>query len=205
MAWRPVVHFAAHSWPLMAWTGFWAFILYGLLPSRAGPCLIMGFSLFNPLFASFVDLLAFLPCHSVIPAVVSFGSCLLGLFQACCMLSFYLVIGAQYYYWVCILTTSGFPNPFHCSWASLAHFFFLGILSPFPFLGHPRPILILHPHGLLLILLSFPSPIIISFTFEVNGLSINPLLTYFITLALLWPILAFHNAHEFTTFFYGLL
>ena len=131
MAWRPVVHFAAHSWPLMAWTGFWAFILYGLLPSRARPCLIVGFSLFNPLFASSVDLLAFLPCHSVIPAVISFGSCLLGLFQACCMLSFYLVIGAQYYYWVCILTTSGFPNPFHCSWASLAHFFLL---------GHPQPI-----------------------------------------------------------------
>ena len=53
------VRSTAHFWPLMAWTSFWAFILYGLLPSRAGPCLIVGFSLFSPLFAPFVYLLAF--------------------------------------------------------------------------------------------------------------------------------------------------
>ena len=67
----------------------------------------------------------------------------------------------------------------------------LVILGPFPFLGRPQPILILHSHGLLLTLLGFPDPITISFTFGVHGLSINPLLTYFITLGLPRSILAF--------------
>ena len=81
----------AHSWPLMLWTGFWTFILYGLLPSRARRCLIVGFSLFNPLFAPSVDLLAFLPRHSIIPVVISFGLCLLalsGLLYAFLLLSY---------------------------------------------------------------------------------------------------------------------
>ena len=74
------VHSAAYSWPLVAWIIFWSSILYGLLPTRAVPCLIMGISPFSPLFAPSVNLLAFLPCHSVISAVVLFDSCLLGLF-----------------------------------------------------------------------------------------------------------------------------
>ena len=57
----------------------------GLPLSRVGPCLIMGFPLFSPFFASFVILLPFLPCHSAIPTVVLFNPCLLGLFWAYCM------------------------------------------------------------------------------------------------------------------------
>ena len=57
----------------------------GLLLSRAGPCLIMGFPLFSPLFTPSVILLPFLPCHPTISAVVLFDPCLLGLFWACCM------------------------------------------------------------------------------------------------------------------------
>ena len=77
--------------------------------------------------------------------------------------------------------------------------FSLGILGLFPFLGHPRLILILHSYGPLLTLLSFLGPIIISFTFGVHGLVINLLLSYLITSDLLGPILNFlHlNAHEF--------
>ena len=55
-------------------------ILYDLLSSWAGPCLIVGLSLFNPFFTPSIDLLAFLPCHYVIPAMVLLGLCLLGLF-----------------------------------------------------------------------------------------------------------------------------
>ena len=76
---------------------------------------------------------------------------------------------------------TGFLGPFLSSWASSAHFLFLDILGPF---------LILHSHGLLLTFLGFPDPITISFTFGVHGFSINPLLTNFIILGLLWPIFA---------------
>ena len=55
----------------------------------------------------------------------------------------------------------------------------------------PWPIPILRFHELLLTLLDFPCSIIISFTFGIHELSINPLLTYFITSGLLRPILAF--------------
>ena len=57
----------------------------GLLLSRVGPCLIMGFPFFSPFFTSFVILLPFLPCHSAIPTVVLFNPYLLGLFWAYCM------------------------------------------------------------------------------------------------------------------------
>ena len=76
----------------------------------------------------------------------------------------------------------GFLDPFHCVRASSAHFFLL---------GHPWPTPILHSHELLLILLGFPGPITISFTFGVHGLFINPLLTYFITSGLFWLIIIF--------------
>ena len=74
------VHSATRSWLLVAWMGFWAFVLYVLLPSWAGPCLIVSFSFFNPFFASFAGLLAFLPCYFVIPTTLLFDPCLLGLF-----------------------------------------------------------------------------------------------------------------------------
>ena len=52
----------------------------GLLLLRAGPYLIVGFPLFSQFFAPSITLLPFLPYHSVIPAVVLFDPCLLGLF-----------------------------------------------------------------------------------------------------------------------------
>ena len=67
----------------------------------------------------------------------------------------------------------GFFGPFLSPWAPSAHF------------------LILHSHGFLLTLLSFSSPITVSFILGVHGLSINPLLSYFVTSGLLWPILTF--------------
>ena len=47
------VHFTAHPWPLMVWTVFWFLIPYGLLLSKARPCLIVSFSFFSLLFCSF--------------------------------------------------------------------------------------------------------------------------------------------------------
>ena len=98
----------------------------------------------------------------------------------------------QYGHWTYNHATLGFLDPLHCLWAPLSRFFLL---------GHPWPIcfawaslahfLILHSHGLLLTLLSFLSPIILSFILEAHGLSINPLLSCFITSGLLWHILTF--------------
>ena len=81
------VHFAARSWLIVVWIGIWAFVLYVLLPSWVRPCLIMDFSFSNPLFAIFMGLLAFLPCHFVSLAVLLFDLCLLCLFWACYKLS----------------------------------------------------------------------------------------------------------------------
>ena len=90
------VRSAAHYWLLMAWTGFWSFILYGLLPSWASPCLIVGFSLLNPLFAPSVGLLVFLPCHPIIPVVVLFDLCLLGLLYAFLLGLLYAFLSLNY-------------------------------------------------------------------------------------------------------------
>ena len=138
--------------------GLWAFVLYSLLASWAWPCLIVGFSFSNPFFIPLASLLVLLPHHSVILAVSLFTSCLLGLFLACYMLSLCLIPMAQQYHWASIHATLGFLGPFHCFWASSAHFILLGILGLFPFLGHPRPILILYSDGPLLSLLGFPGP-----------------------------------------------
>ena len=181
-----------------------SFPLYGLLPSKDGPYLIMGFSLLKPLFPPSIDLLAFLPaiplfllwCYLIRACQVSFGSAV--------YFPFYLITVAQYYHCACIHATSGFLDLFHCLWASFAHFFLL---------GHPRPI-------------SFPwaSSVHSNYTFtwafaNYFGLlrpnfhilyfwgswAIYQPLTYFITSGLLWPILTFHTVHEFTTSFFGLL
>ena len=53
------------------------------------------------------------------------------LFGSVVCFPFYLITVAQYYRWACIHATSGLLDLFHCSWASLVHFFLL---------GHPRPI-----------------------------------------------------------------
>ena len=77
-------------------------------------------------------------------------------------------------------------------WASLTHYTTCGLPWPTSFsLGILSPFLILHSHGLLLTLLGFPGPISISFILGVHELSINPLLSYFITSGLLWSILTF--------------
>ena len=87
-------------------------------------------------------------------------------------------------------------------WAFLTHYIACEFLCLISFLfGHPQPIffpwasfahfLILHSHGLLPTLLDFPDPITLSFILGARGLSINPLLFYFITSGLLWLILTF--------------
>ena len=68
----------------------------GLFLSRAGPCLIVGFPLFSPLFAPSITLLPFLSCCSAIYAVVLFDLCLLGFFWASCMFFFEQVTMPQY-------------------------------------------------------------------------------------------------------------
>ena len=87
-------------------------------------------------------------------------------------------------------------------WAFLTHYITCGLLCPISFLfGNPWPIcfpwassahfLILHSHGLLLTLLGFLNPITLSFILGTHGLSINLLVSYFITSGLLRPILTF--------------
>ena len=93
------VHSSAHPWLVVVWTILWSSILYGLLPSRVGLCLIVGFSLFSPLFAPSINLQAFLPRHFVILAVVLFDLYLLGLFWACCMLFFHLITVTHHCHW----------------------------------------------------------------------------------------------------------
>ena len=109
------------------WSSNFLFFI-GLLLLRAGPYLIVGFPLFSQFSAPSITLLPFLPYHSVIPAVVLFDPCLLGLFWAYCMFFFQwlsIVIG-----FILILL-----------WAFLIHYiacrlicpisFFLNILGPF--------------------------------------------------------------------------
>ena len=192
----------------MAWMSLWAFILYVLLSSWAGPCLIVSFSFSNTSLTLFTMELTLLPCHSVIPAMLLFDSCLLGLFWACRMFSLRLISVAQYYHWARIQAVLGFLGQFHRFWASLAHFILLGILDPFHFLGHPRPIPILHSHGLFLSLLGFSDPNCHILYFW--GLWAFPPTPYLLN-SLLWASLAHscllsisHNAYGFTTFFFGL-
>ena len=88
--------------------------------------------------------------------------------------------------------TLGFLGPKHCLWAPLVHSLLLGHPWPicFPWVSSAH-FLILHSHELLLILLGFSGPITISFILGAHELSINPLLSYFITSELLWLILTF--------------
>ena len=150
----------------------------------------MGFSFSNPFFAPFGGLLALLPCHSVIPAVLLFDPCLLGLFWANCMLSLCLIPVAQYYHWASIHAILGFLGPFH------------------PF-GHPRPIPILYSYGHLLSLLGFPGPNyhILYFwslwAFPPTPYSLNSLLRASLAHPCLFSIS--HNVNGFTTSFSRLL
>ena len=181
------MHSAAHPWPLMVWTIFWFLILYGLLPLGAGLCLIVGFSSFSLLFCSFHSL-------ATIPAIPLCYSCrgVIWLVPAgplwayCLFFSQWLnmVIG------FILMLLWAFLDPFHCLWALLSHFFLLEHPWPiyFPWASLAR-FLILHTHGLLLTSLDFPDPITLFLILGALGLPINPLLSYFITSGLLWPIL----------------
>ena len=169
----------------------------------------MGFSFSNSFFTPFVSLLAFLSFHSVIPTVLLFDSCLLGLFWAYCMFSLYLIPMAWYYHWASIHAVLCLLGPFHRFWGFLSPFISLGILGPFHFLGNPRPIPILHSHGLLLSLLGFPNLNYHILYFW--GLWAFPPTPYSLK-SLLWASLGYrcllsisHNAHGFTTSFFGLL
>ena len=111
----------------------WVFILYILLPPRAGSCLGMDLSFFNPTFTFFVGQLTPLPCCPVVSAMLSFDLCWLGLFWACCTLSFYSVPVAQYYCWACTHAVLGFLGPFY----SLGHL--LAVSFPRASLAHSNP------------------------------------------------------------------
>ena len=82
---------AAHSWPFVAWTILWSSILHGCFLQGLGLAWLWAFLPFSPLFVPSVGLAVFLPCHSVILAVALFDLCLLGLFQAYCILLSQLV------------------------------------------------------------------------------------------------------------------
>ena len=135
---------ATHFWPLVTWMSHWAFILHILLLPLAGSCLGMDLSFFNSTLTLFVGRLTLLPCHPVVSVMLLFNLCLLGLLWACCTLSFCSVLVAQYYCWACTHVVLGLLDPFHCFRASFTHFIHLGILGPFHFLKHLRPIPILH-------------------------------------------------------------
>ena len=115
----------------------------------------MGLSFFNPSLNLFASRLTLLPRHPVVPTMLLFDLYLLGLFWACCMLSFCSIRVAQYYHWACTHVVLGFLGPFQRLRAPLGHFILLDILGPFHFLRHPQPIPILHSHGLLLSFLGF--------------------------------------------------
>ena len=126
------VHSAAHPWPLMVWIAFLFLIPYSLLLPRAGPCLIVGFFSFSLFFASSVILLPF----SVIPLCCSCRGIIwlmpVGPLWACLFFSQWLNMVITFI----LMLLWAFPNPFHCLWALLSHFFLLEHLWPicFPWL-----------------------------------------------------------------------
>ena len=111
--------------------------------------------------------------------------------------------------WICTHATLGFLDSLHCLWAPLSHFFLLRHLWPICFSWASLAcFLILYTHGLLLILLGFPSLITLFHILGAHKLPINPLFSYFITSGLLWPILTLlHHIMPmgFFTSFSGLL
>ena len=122
------MHSTTHPWPLMAWTAFWFLIPYNLLLSRAGPCLIVGFSSFSLFFAPSVILLPFstIPlycsCRGVIWLVPArpLWACYLFFPQWLNMVIGFILMLLWY-----------FLDLFHCLLALWSHFFLL---------EHPWPI-----------------------------------------------------------------
>ena len=110
-------------------------------------------SFFNPAPAFFVVRLTLLPCCSIASAMLSSNLCLLGLLWAYHILFLYSIQ----------LPSTSTGLILILSWASLAYFIPLGILSSLHFFRHPWPIPLLHSHGFLLNLSVFPGPITIPF------------------------------------------
>ena len=165
-------HSTAHPWLFMAWAIFWFLILYGLLPFRAGLCLIVCSSSFSLLSHSFRGLapisyrttLSFLLWCYLTPAYwASLGLLLI------------LLLMTQYDHLGFVL---------HCLWAILSHLFPLRHpwSTSFPWASLAL-FLTLHSHELLLTHLGFLGPITLSFILGAHGLAISPLLSL---LALLW-------------------
>ena len=177
MVWRLVCAFCR---PSLTHYGVNCFLISHSLRlafSRAGPCLVVGFLFLSQFFAFFVILpslsailfLLFLPwCYLTHVCWASLGLLLI------------LLIMTQYGNWFYTHTTLGFSWPI-----SLLVGSFVPFLSPWASLTH---FLILHTHKLLLTHLGFPGLITLFFTLGAHKLPINPLLSYFITSGLLWPI-----------------
>ena len=137
----------------------------------------MGFPFLSPFFALFAILLPFfaLPfccsCRGVIWPVP------LGLFGSVAYSSpndsmWSLVSNSCHFgLFLAHFIAYGFFCPIYFPWTSLAQF------------------LVLHTNGLSLTPLGFPGPIALFLILGAHGLPINPLLSYFITSGLLWPIL----------------
>ena len=131
------VYSAVCPWPLMAWTIF--LIVHSLLArSFKGRALFdCGFSPFSPFFALSIILLPLLPCHSAIPAVVSFDPYLLGLLGQLLI----LLLMTQYGHWFLYSCYFGlFLTHYTACELFCPISFFLSILGPFAFLGYHRPI-----------------------------------------------------------------
>ena len=109
----------------------------GLLLSRVGPCLIVGFLLFSSFFAPSVIF-----CHSCYITLKFLSWCLPMLAELLLGLLPILLLMTQHghCHWIYTHATLNFLDPLHCLWASLSISFFLGILDPFAFLRYPWPI-----------------------------------------------------------------
>ena len=126
------VHAFATTWRLVC-TFYCSFLtFYGVneslslrslcLTSFLGWALLnCGLFLFNSFFTLFTSLLAFLPCHSVIPAILIIWLMLARPFLGLLYIFLWLILVAQYYHRASIHAVLGFLGPFH------------------PF-GHPQPI-----------------------------------------------------------------
>ena len=135
------VHFATHPWPLMAWTVFLIFPFLLAYSFQGLSLAWLWIFLCSPLFAPFVILLPFLPCHSAISVVVLFNPSLLGLLHVLFSIGYNDPILDLYscyfeFSWPITLLVGSF-GPFLSPWASLAHLLFLGILDSFSNFAFP--------------------------------------------------------------------
>ena len=205
MVWRLVCTSCHSSLTSYDVSFFWFPILYGLLPLGARLCLIVGFSSFSLLFYSFCSLTT-IPTISLCRSYYDdIRPQLAGALWACCLffsqwlnmvIKFILILFWAFFYYIAYRLLCPI-------------YFFLDILGPFAFLGHPWPFfLILLSHGLLLTLLDFPDPITLSFIIRAYEFSINPFFLYLRYFGLIVARSYFstsHTVHGFATSLFGLL